>query len=361
MWVLAAATAAQPPSQTIPDDVACARCSLRATRTLRIGDQEGPGALSGFPSTVAFDSRSRLWVLGGGGLPKVFDSTGRFIQEVGRKGQGPGEFLSPFDAVALPGDSMLVVDAAVDRATVIDPSLTPRRTVLLPRFTPQPTIVLRWPDSVWVNANIPTAALAGFPIHNVSFASTEARVLKSFGPNAGELRAGGLDGIWQWLTPGSPGVWASYKLAYTLTHIDGAGRSTRELLRRPEWFASTSRPWMGNPETPPPPLVAALHQDAGGLLWVFVSVASTRWSEAWANVRVAGRAPEVSTARIAMDRLYHTQVEVIDPRAARVVARTRIESWIVSVLRDGRVASIETDADGRPHVQLWQLVLSGVR
>jgi hypothetical protein len=40
---------------------------------------------------------------------KKFDSRGRLIQKAGRKGQGPGEFISP-RALALSGDHLLVLD-----------------------------------------------------------------------------------------------------------------------------------------------------------------------------------------------------------------------------------------------------------
>ncbi len=43
---------------------------------------------------------------------RVFDSTGKHLSTVGRRGQGPGEFGAPWRITGLPGDSLLVVDIA---------------------------------------------------------------------------------------------------------------------------------------------------------------------------------------------------------------------------------------------------------
>jgi hypothetical protein len=50
-------------------------------------------------------------------------------------------------------------------------------------------------------------------------------------------------------------------------------------------------------------------------------------------------------------------VEVIDPRANRVVARQQFDAWLVSALPNRRAAVYTTDADGVPHVAIVQLRL----
>jgi hypothetical protein len=40
----------------------------------------------------------------------VFDSTGQFIQDIGRSGRGPGELSKPRSLVWLPGDTLMVLD-----------------------------------------------------------------------------------------------------------------------------------------------------------------------------------------------------------------------------------------------------------
>lgn len=54
---------------------------------------------------------------------RVFDSTGRFLQAVGRQGNGPGEFANYVMLVPPSGDSLLTVDGA-QRYSVFGPDLS---------------------------------------------------------------------------------------------------------------------------------------------------------------------------------------------------------------------------------------------
>ena len=46
----------------------------------------------------------------GSGEVRIFDSTGRHLATIGRRGEGPGEFRSPWRIMERPGDSLLVLD-----------------------------------------------------------------------------------------------------------------------------------------------------------------------------------------------------------------------------------------------------------
>ena len=62
----------------------------------------------------------------------LFDSSGRFVKTVGRKGQGPGEFQGPIAVFAWRADSVVVFDPANLRWTVLDPRLMASRTATAP-------------------------------------------------------------------------------------------------------------------------------------------------------------------------------------------------------------------------------------
>lgn len=53
------------------------------------------------------------------GALKVFDPSGRFVRTVGQRGEGPGEFESPFLAGRIGSDTMLVVDPPLRRVSLL--------------------------------------------------------------------------------------------------------------------------------------------------------------------------------------------------------------------------------------------------
>ena len=120
------------------------------------------------------DSRGRFWVMNHDELPKVFDSTGRFVQTIGSVGSGPGEFRMPSDAVAI-GDSMLVVDGSLARVTVVGPALKPIRSIGV-RWGFGSPLVLAWPREVVVTASVPIPERAGLRLHQIGRASCRERV-----------------------------------------------------------------------------------------------------------------------------------------------------------------------------------------
>jgi hypothetical protein len=83
----------------------------RLVEDLRIGEADGPGALTAVSALVTSRDESLVFV----GQPqeqtiRVFDAaTGSFLSNVGRSGQGPGEFRS-ISRLSVRGDTMFVAD-----------------------------------------------------------------------------------------------------------------------------------------------------------------------------------------------------------------------------------------------------------
>ncbi|MBA3557793.1 MAG: 6-bladed beta-propeller [Gemmatimonadaceae bacterium] len=78
-------------------------------------------------SGILFVAETRI------GSIRVFDSSGRFVRQFGRRGEGPGEYLSITSmAVGPAGDSLYVFDHKNRRVSVLSPTGT-----LLREFRPQ--------------------------------------------------------------------------------------------------------------------------------------------------------------------------------------------------------------------------------
>ncbi len=72
------------------------------------------------------DGRYLVVPIGERGAVTAYDSTGRFLQRVGQRGMGPGEFFRLEDAVVGPGDSIFVFHDA--RLAVLTPQFGPVRS-----------------------------------------------------------------------------------------------------------------------------------------------------------------------------------------------------------------------------------------
>ncbi len=84
---------------------------------------------------------------------KVFDSTGRFVRTIGRRGQGPDEFQMPWTLSPFSADTSYVLDLGLGRATLLR-GAEPVGTVPLPRpnrSMPSQTLGLQSRDTAIVS------------------------------------------------------------------------------------------------------------------------------------------------------------------------------------------------------------------
>lgn len=339
--------------RTVPEGVSCQACAITVRSLVRLGAADGDGSLSGIPTAVRADGRGRYWVLEWRRPPMLFDATGKFTRNVGRIGQGPGEFLAPFDAIQLPGDSLLIIDAAARRATVFSADLLARRFVSL-RAQLFSTTVVRWPHEVAANAR--PGRTAGSVLQFVSFAGSDAATAKTFGPEREPSRVGAMPSHRLAVT-GTARIWAADVHEYRLVEWTASGERGATLKRDPGWFSGRVPGGLGTPTSPPPPAIQAVHADDDGRLWVFVAVAAPRWHEAWpGNVRARR---EVRAQDMAFEKLYSTTIELIDPVEARVLARRTIDQWVIAALPGRRIATYVVDRDGIPRVEISQIELTG--
>lgn len=74
------------------------------------------------PSDIEIDEAAALIYVVDAGSARVlvFDPQGRFLREIGRKGEGPGEFSRPTGACIVPGNGLAVADFSGNRIEVFD-------------------------------------------------------------------------------------------------------------------------------------------------------------------------------------------------------------------------------------------------
>lgn len=102
----------------------------QATPLFSIGAEEGESwEMLSNAEQVAFDRADNLYVLDrGNGRVLVFDPRGRFVRQIGKKGQGPGELEAPVGMALLADGSLAVLDLAHQNVSLFGADGTLRRT-----------------------------------------------------------------------------------------------------------------------------------------------------------------------------------------------------------------------------------------
>lgn len=339
--------------------LACPDCEVRLDHLVTLGDGVAEGQLWGFPAAVARDRRGRYYAAPlelEPGPPRVYDAAGRFIQLLGQRGPGPGEFERPEHVVVGRRDTLYVFDTGSDRLTVMSPRHTLVRTVPYDSLLPGGYVL----DAAALETGHLVLNNAGYQPGTLPYALVGANgtAERSFGPpapswdpNDGEAsqramkRAGLLvsaargGGFWSLPIRGEP----------SLERWSEKGERLRTVRLAPDWRSPLGK----RPPGPgvPIPYYAGLWEDAEGDVWTIAMVASRDWRANRSRVR------NVYASDDNHPLLYDALIEVLDPANGRVVASGRITEApsVVTVVQPGLVASRRKTAEGRWLVDLWSL------
>ena len=352
--VLAGCSGDRPSSD--PDLSTCPACAFAIDTLAILGNPEGPGALTAVIS-VRLDSQGRYWVFGEGAVPQLFGRGGEFILELGRQGEGPGEFVGAHDVWMLPGDSLLVLDAR--GMHVFTPELTYVRSVTPPLLGIGDAVVLSWPDMIVVNALHPTPPHFGHPLHVVDL-SESAQAVRSFGGTSEPITQSMMYTRLPRTLARSPGggYWAAAVDLYDVHKWSDTHEPEFAISRRPEWFAERSSLSEGSRNNPPLPRCLGATEDSAGNLWSFCLAAAPDWHlayEGYSDMPAAGGGyAEGPGTFVDRHRLYHTQVDVFETTTRALLGSTVVEGMVTSVLPGPRLAIEGFRPDGTPTVLILQ-------
>jgi hypothetical protein len=288
---------------------------------------------------------------------------------LGPAGDGPGEFGAPAAVQFIGPDSILVLDLRKQRGTVLSAKLTVSRTFSLAWAGQLSSFALIGRTVVGAGF-LATPENAGFPLHFMSIDGSSTKVLTSIG-NAPESGLSGLargrERYYEWrLAAGRNNMlWSADIRQYRIVQWSMSGAPLRKFIRKPAWFKDTSTAMPRGNRTPPDPVMRAIAEDSTGLLWVAALSASPNWKDGWAT-----RPPPGTTGAKGMSdatpssirdllKLYMTNVEVLDPTTARLVASLSIPETLVSLLPGRRAAIYSEDPDGYPVLKIVEFTLAG--
>jgi hypothetical protein len=301
------------------------------------------------------DGRILLKTMAGEPSIAVFDSTGAFIRRIGRRGGGPGEFLTIGRFRVTGKDTLRIFDISARRMTVLTSSFATVETL--------PVDVMRTGDvEILSDGRIVTAQIitnttsAGLPLHVIG---KDGKIERSFGAENPEYRREDHDLLWRWIAPaGNDRVWAAPVTKYVLELWTFSGQKIRELERRVSWFKPHKQYGYNpdQPNAPPNPGIMDLRMDSAGMLWVIVHVADENWKSGVGNVRgmynrqVRGIADE--------NKYWDSIIEVIDPVSGTLVATQRFDQRLRWISESAYASAYRQNSDGVPFVDVFRVSLT---
>jgi len=342
---------AQATQKNVPSSIACAACQVNITPIGTLATESGPGAIASLPLDLAQDTKGRVFLLeeAPNVAPRVYSSTGKFLRDIGRTGKGPNEYGRPSSVTILQGDSILILDGATRRISLLSPAFkfvdSEPLSSHLERATPLSD------GTMAVVAQIGSGDAIGFPVHRWS---RDGKRINSFGVDSPFVMPAAYPLRPQLAAARNGNVWVAQETSYHISLWNGAGKKLVELRRAASWFPS-HEPRSIDSEHPPLPWIVALYEDATGLLWVFTLVPAKNWQ--------AGLGKKIQTAEgrgyVNQDLalLYDTRIEVIDPSKGALMATLTVPRLLAHPLRDGVVAGWRTNSDGAYVVELWKVTL----
>ena len=149
--------------EVVSGEVTCGDCVITLDTVVTIGGLDGPGLhVVTLMSHVALDRLGRILVSGTRQSEiSVFDSTGMFLQTVGRRGEGPGEYRS-IRHIGVGPRYIHVFDGNAGR-TMLDHDFAVVRTDRFPGSVT--SAVVRSDDEVVFAGDLPTPESVGHQLH----------------------------------------------------------------------------------------------------------------------------------------------------------------------------------------------------
>jgi hypothetical protein len=355
--VLLAITPASAPAQQITrlDGMSgCRGCAVQAAHVVTLGD-ERRGIIAN-PQAVVRDLRGRYVVVHDADQAAlyVFDQAGEFMQRLGRRGGGPGEYeiITQLDVDA--AGNLRVWDPFAGRVTVLDSAFRYRESVRILN----PVATLAHADSYYFAfGNLRTPAAEGHPLHLLDARGT---VLRSFGGDGTEYRSREADLFRRRVAIGDDGaLWSARYTEYVLERWDRNGALVERVERLVPWFRpgkSVTRRDIRS--SPPEPRLRAFDVDADGRIWLLIWVPDREWKEGIDTIRGIYGRPEIAVPYAARDRYWDTVVEVIDPVHKRILGSNTFDQAFDGFADPSHVYTYREDEQGHPFIDVFRLTVT---
>ena len=358
LWLPIAAPPPTLAAQTVIDlsDIeVCDTCRLSLEKVVSLGEAVGPGIIESERTRATWnDGMGYLTFSRSGTTIKRFGEDGRFMDQIGRAGEGPGEFRAISDVQIVQTD-IVALDYRNRSWSVFDGSGAFIRRHQYPHALGHGRFHVPGHDTVVVaSLQTRTPDIVGYPLHLTTLGSDEPVV--HFGADSPtyipDEPYGGLVVLSTMSRPGT--VWWGKP---TLPHWEEwslDGRHLRTVAGDLPWFPSQ----LADPRRSPRPIprMGYFGVDARDRLWTIVEVADPGWRDIEFVWMEGGYWERVDDAR--PDELRDARLDVFDLKTRRHLGHFTWDSVNPALMvfrEDMAVSLMEYDANLVPRLAIYRL------
>ena len=332
--------AAQPRPRRIDYKVACPTCRVELTPVATLGNRSDPAGIGDNP-VLARDRQGRFFALSDNFQVLVYDARGKFLQAVGRRGDGPGEFnargpLARINDVAIGrGDSLFVFHPPL--ISVFSPRLAFVRTITMQQPLGNLGSIHPLADGSWIiGAGIRRPPHTGRIVHIMN---DDGTIRRSLGPEQVPTADRPLLAVWRFtLSPDQRTAWfgpQGHEYAFDPWRIDDVQVGP---------FVVEGAPYLPEPsyETRRGRGARPLRVAVGG------GVVQLMGIDTLGQLWMSGRPPQPDSVT--------RYLEVVDPRTGAVRSSQKVPAsmWPMRMLRTGDLAyTFTVTEDGFVSITVW--------
>lgn len=349
--IAAAAQAPSPGTTVIQGEATCRTCQITMREIARIGGDAD--ALDNIITSAVRDRAGRYLVaIRGQPTPLIYDSVGHSFGIIGRRGKGPGEYISAELLFRGPGDTIYVMDRDQFRMQVLSPSLEPVRTYpILPSAW---SMHVTGDGRILLNANSTTRTRIGYPFHELD---PVGNIVRSFGADSGASWGPRDESAFTFAEAGNRRFWTASQIGKYELRLWGRTDSLLRIVeRRVDWFRPYKSVWMATPDRQASPWLVTFWEDGQGRIWTVTRVGDRDWKRGLGPGK-RGEGGHMVYEVLSQRQVYDTMIEVLDPVSGRVIASQRFDDRFGFSISPGVISLAVRNEDGTYQLRVLRLSL----
>ena len=293
---------------------------------------------------VVRDTKGRYWVGQRDGA-KVYSPEGEYLRQVGRAGDGPGEFRWAEPQFVDEAGLVHVFDSRSMRESVFDNEFALANMRALPSMGLRDVARIPGTDRVVINMDIRTPDLIGLQLHILD----DEEVVQSFGglPEEGIVDPLAHERVVAAASNGT--IYSVGPFEYQIEEWSHYGVLLRSLTG-PVLNEMPIPPGPFSDEKPPTNKIFDMQVGARGYLWLIRWQRRSDWRESMTERRMPDGRIQLATENLSLEPLYEVYLDVVDPENGRVLASQPIGALGVRFAGERLLFANRFSSEGAPQV-----------